>query len=189
MVPRMRKVVVSTMEIVFSPMLATHACRLSLVRVTTWARSPVAMEATVSSARVLIAESRPEARLVAQSHRPSRETARSWVAWLRESTVPMTWKLSPSTTVTEFELSLATNTREPDTSGSFDCSSAQPPSAASEAMASADRVQWNVRILRMGPSPATTRNGSESAPYLGPGTWASQGYSPFPFVDTPSRWA
>ena len=61
-------------------MLATHACRLSLVSVTTWARSPVAIEATVSMALVLMAERRPEARLVAKSQRPSRETARSCVA-------------------------------------------------------------------------------------------------------------
>ena len=124
---------VSTIEIVFSPILATHACRLSLVSVTTWARSPVAMDATVSSVRVLIADSRPEARLVAKSQRPSRETARSWVAWLRESTVAMTWKESPSTTVTEFELSLATKTRDRGASSvSFTCMSAQPATRPSE---------------------------------------------------------
>ncbi len=127
----MRNVPVSTIEIVLSPMLATQACRLSLVSVTTWARSPVAMDATVSSARVLMADSRPEARLVAKSQRPSRETARSCVAWLRASTVAMTWKESPSTTVTEFELSLATKTRERDASSvSFTCISAQPADEA-----------------------------------------------------------
>ena len=130
----MRNVVVSTIEIVLSPMLATHACRLSLVSVTTWARSPVAMDATVSSARVLMADSRPEARLVAKSQRPSRETARSWVAWLRASTVAMTWKESPSTTVTEFELSLATKTRERDALVGLLhlCISAQPATRPSE---------------------------------------------------------
>ena len=81
-----------------------------------------------------MADSRPEARLVAKSQRPSRETARSCVAWLRASTVAMTWKESPSTTVTEFELSLATKTRERDaSSASFTCFiSAQPATRPSE---------------------------------------------------------
>ncbi len=183
MVPRMRKVVVSTTEIVFSPMLATHACRLSLVSVTTWARSPVAIEATVSIALVLMAERRPEARLVAKSQRPSRETARSCVAWLRASTVPTTWKVSPSTTVTELELSFATYTREwLGSSASLPGISAQPDSAASAAATSARDVGRLMGLACMGSSLKTSVPGgtSKSAPYLGPGGPESQGYSLFP---------
>ena len=53
-------------------------------------------------------ESRPEARFVANNHLPSRESARSCVDWFLASTVPTTLKVTPSITVTEFELSLAT---------------------------------------------------------------------------------
>src|SRR4029077_8561726 len=144
--------------------------------VTTCARSPVAIEATVSIDRVLMAERRPEARLVAKSQRPSRDKARSWVAWLRASTVPTTWKESPSTTVTVFELSLATNTRgRVGSSASFPGISAQPPSAASATATSARAVDRVVEITCMGSLLAS----SESDHYLRPGDRGSQEYSPF----------
>ena len=70
------------------------------------------------------------------------EVGQSGVSWLTlksldpqfgQSVVRLTWKVSPSTTVTEFELSLAMKTRERGaSSASFICRSAQPATRPSE---------------------------------------------------------
>src|SRR5260370_14688279 len=73
---------------------------------------------------------------------------------MRAYTVTTTVNVSPSTTVTVFELSLATNTRgRVGSSASLPCISAQPPKAASAMATSANRVDRAIWLTCIGSLP------------------------------------